>query len=107
MILGIDQPGIPLDTEDAARVSALMADYARIRHDLSRAEKRVVGGGMDILMMLDGCSLDKAWSDVTRITAELELNRTEVEPKLMADLRAKYGEGFLDPRNMKWIEKTQ
>lgn len=105
MILGIEQPGIPLADADADRVRALMQDYARLRKELLKAERLVVNGGMDMLMMLDGCTLQKAWADVNRITAEIERNRNEIEPALMSDLRSKYGNGVLDPANMKWIER--
>jgi hypothetical protein len=103
MILGLEIPGIPLDEEDVQRVNFQINEYARIRKALQKAERLVIEGGMDMLMMLDGCSLAKARMDIEQITIELEKNRTEIEPALMADLQRKYGPGYLDHRNMKWI----
>jgi hypothetical protein len=104
MILGLETPGIPLEQADADRVFFQIGEYARLRGELGKAERLVVDGGMDLLMMLDGCSLAKARAEVERISAELESNRTVTEPALMADLHRKYGPGFLDHRNMKWIK---
>ena len=69
---------VQLEEEDYNEVKALKKMFLDNRNRLSKAEKQIVTGGMDLMMLIDGKSLAKTMEDIKIITDELENLRTEV-----------------------------
>ena len=95
---------VDLEQADIDAVKDLQLAYAQNRKALDKAEKQIVAGGMDILMMFNGESLQKSMQRVTALTDELKELRDVREKELMRKLSEKYGEGRLEPYTMKWIK---
>lgn len=91
-----------LEDEDAIRVKLLMKDFSDARKALTKAEKSLVTGGHDILMMLDGRSVADCMADAKAVLDRIEHLRTVKEPELMKALTEKYGPGTILPYTLQW-----